>query len=104
MLVVTHGLLTALHLPTITLSVSVIAILKLLTSVSTSVSSASSKISGKEIGSSNHGGKTCHCRCVNLWTGSTPNVEFFASFLYSNILVMKHRCQNLAVDPTASNV
>ena len=33
-----------------------------------------------ELGSSNHGGKTCHCRCVNLWTGSTPNVEFLRHF------------------------
>ena len=32
------------------------------------------------IGSSNHSGKTCHCRCVNLWTGSTPNVELLRHF------------------------
>ena len=28
------------------------------------------------------GGKTCHCRCVNLWTGNTPNVEFCVIFVF----------------------
>ena len=54
--------------------------------------------------SSNHGGKTCHCRCVNFVHGKYAQRWTFTLFLYSNILVMKHRCQNLAVDPTASNV
>ena len=49
MLVVTHGLLTVLRLPKISLAVSVIALLKEFTSVSTSVSSALSKVSGAKL-------------------------------------------------------
>ena len=46
MLVVTHGLLTGLRLPKISLADSVNALLKTFTSVSTSVSSALSKVNG----------------------------------------------------------
>ena len=49
MSVVTHGLLTAPRLPKISLAVSVIAILKVLTSLSAYVSSTSSKISGANL-------------------------------------------------------
>ena len=46
MLAVTHGLLTALRLPKTSLADSVNALLKEFTSVSTSVSSALSRVSG----------------------------------------------------------
>ena len=49
MLVATHGLLTVLRLPKISLAYSVNALLKEFTSVSTSVSSASSKVSGANL-------------------------------------------------------
>ena len=49
MLVVTHDLLTALRLPKISLADSVNALLKEFTSMSTSVSSALSKITGANL-------------------------------------------------------